>query len=77
MIEVSRILSGMEDSVSVEIGVTQNQIVFRLPKVTVVSRLIDGKFPNFEKVIPKEWSSPATFLTPRVGGISSMVAGAV
>jgi DNA polymerase-3 subunit beta len=56
MVEVSRIVGSLEDDDTVEIEATQNQIVFRLPEAMVVSRLIDGKFPNFEKVIPKEWS---------------------
>lgn len=63
MVEVSRILGNLEDGTAVEIGVTQNQIVFRLPDAIVVSRLIDGKFPNFEKVVPKEWSKRITVPT--------------
>ena len=63
MVEVSRILGGVEDATKLEIGATQNQIVFRLADVVVVSRLIDGKFPNFEKVVPKEWSKKITVPT--------------
>ncbi|MBW3624629.1 MAG: DNA polymerase III subunit beta [Armatimonadetes bacterium] len=63
MVEVSRILGNDVEGETLEIGVTQNQVVFRLPNVTVVSRLIDGKFPNFEKVIPKEWSKKITVST--------------
>jgi DNA polymerase-3 subunit beta len=63
MVEVSRIVGSLEENDRIEIGATQNQIVFRLPEIVVVSRLIDGKFPNFEKVIPKEWSKKITVPT--------------
>ena len=32
----------------------QNQIIFQLDKTTFVSRLIEGKFPNYDQVIPKD-----------------------
>ena len=39
-----------------EIGVVkkENQVLFDLGESFVVSRLIDGEFPNYEQVIPKE-----------------------
>lgn len=55
--EVSRILT---DDQSLEVAVTPNQVLFRLPTVTIVSRLIEGQFPNFERVIPKEYSKKIT-----------------
>lgn len=66
LVEVSRILGSSDEGDTIELGVTQNQVVFRLPDVTVVSRLIDGKFPNFEKVIPKEWSKKITVETDKL-----------
>ena len=32
----------------------ENQMAFQLDRVTLISRLIDGEFPNYEKVIPLE-----------------------
>ncbi len=32
----------------------QNQVIFQLNETTFVSRLIEGRFPNYEQVIPKE-----------------------
>jgi len=33
---------------------TQNQILFDLGETTIISRLIEGEYPNYEQVIPKE-----------------------
>ncbi len=32
----------------------ENQVAFRIDHVTLISRLIDGEFPNYEKVVPVE-----------------------
>ncbi|MBI3307102.1 MAG: DNA polymerase III subunit beta [Candidatus Omnitrophica bacterium] len=32
----------------------QNQVVFEVGETTIVSRLIEGHFPNYEQVIPKD-----------------------
>jgi len=37
-----------------QIGVTENQIVFQVKDTTLLSRLIGGTFPNYEQVIPKK-----------------------
>ncbi len=37
----------------------QNQIIFQLGTTTFVSRLIEGRFPNYEQVIPKEEKTTA------------------
>ena len=56
--ELSKVISdvgkGKEDEVIVEITATENQIKFVVDGVEIVSRLIEGQFPNYEQVIPKE-----------------------
>jgi DNA polymerase III subunit beta len=57
--EVSKILSevgkGKEnDDLTVEITSTENQVKFVVSGVEIISRLIEGQFPNYEQVIPKE-----------------------
>src|SRR5207249_5971786 len=37
----------------VKISVTENQVAFKLIDTVVISRLIDGHFPNYDQVIPK------------------------
>ncbi len=51
---VSDVGKGKEDEITVEITATDNQIKFVVDGVEIVSRLIEGQFPNYEQVIPKE-----------------------
>ena len=52
--ELLRLLSqekaGEEDQV--QAGVTDNQIAFQYKTTTLLSRLVEGSFPNYEQVIP-------------------------
>jgi len=49
--ELNRLLQEKEE---VEITKKENQVLFGLGETLIVSRLIDGEFPNYEQVIPKE-----------------------
>jgi len=49
--ELSRLLQ--EDG-EVKIAFDENQILFDLNDTVIISRLIEGDFPNYEQVIPKE-----------------------
>jgi DNA polymerase-3 subunit beta len=51
--ELSRIIGGVEEEL-LQINVTPNrsQVLFRLPNVQLVSRLIEGAFPNYQQIIP-------------------------
>jgi len=52
--DVSKGKEDKENEVIVEITATDNQIKFVVGGVEIVSRLIEGQFPNYEQVIPKE-----------------------
>lgn len=52
--ELGKILK--EDGV-IKIVELQNQILFHLDSTYVITRLIEGRFPNYEQVIPKEEST--------------------
>lgn len=54
--EIFRILSE-EEVDEVKLSATQNQIVFKLGSTIVSSRLIEGQFPNWEKIIPQQFVS--------------------
>ncbi|MHB1000561.1 MAG: DNA polymerase III subunit beta [Armatimonadota bacterium] len=56
--EVSRLLED-EDS-PVLISIADSQIKFLVNGVTIASRLIEGQFPNFERVIPTEYHRKLT-----------------
>jgi len=38
---------------TIKISVTENQVAFKINETVIISRLIDGHFPNYEQVIPK------------------------
>ena len=49
--ELNRIL---EDEGDVKIIFSENQVKFELKNIIIISRLIEGDFPNYEQVVPKE-----------------------
>lgn len=51
--ELMRILDASEES-EVEFSISESQAVFRTPSVRVISRVIDGQFPDYRRVIPKD-----------------------
>ncbi len=53
IMELGKILNRAEEE-EVELSVTKNQVLFVVGDVQLMSRLIEGKFPPYEKVIPKE-----------------------
>jgi DNA polymerase-3 subunit beta len=58
--ELSRVLSDTDDPVDIVLSPTRNQILFHLEGIDVVSRLIDGQFPNYQQVLPKGFTTKAT-----------------
>ena len=50
--EVGRMLEDEDTPVSV--AISENQIKFDVNGVSVVSRLIEGQFPNYERIIPQQ-----------------------
>jgi DNA polymerase-3 subunit beta len=57
--ELSRILSDVDDPVDIVLSPTRNQIIFHLEGIDLVSRLIDGQFPNYQQVLPKGFTTKA------------------
>jgi DNA polymerase-3 subunit beta len=59
--EVARILSAIDtaNDGAVDITVTPNksQVLFHMNDVDVVSRLIEGSFPNYQQIIPKNYKT--------------------
>jgi len=51
VIELSKLLSDSDDLVKLELA--EKQIRISLPDVTLTSKIIDGKFPDYDRVIPK------------------------
>lgn len=50
VIEIMRVLGASED---VQIAITENQFVLQMPNFVMTARLIEGQFPNWEAVVPR------------------------
>jgi len=50
--ELSRILADTDEPVDLVISPARNQVLFHLDAIDLVSRLIDGQFPNYQQVVP-------------------------
>jgi DNA polymerase-3 subunit beta len=48
--ELSRIAGGVD---AIELGMQDNQIVFRAGETTLTTRRIDGQFPNYRQLLPE------------------------
>lgn len=51
--ELARVLSVVETD-EIEIVIIENQVMFDLGETTIVSRVIEGKYPDYAQIIPKE-----------------------
>ncbi len=50
--EVSRILGDQDEPIEIMVTPNRSQVLFHLSSVDLVSRLIEGTFPNVQQVIP-------------------------
>ncbi len=51
--EISKIIDKVEDK-EIEISCSSSRICFKFSKLILTSKLIDGNFPNYDRVIPKD-----------------------
>ncbi len=51
---INELLKILEEEGEVKILLEKNQIIFDFGDIYIISRLIEGHFPNYEQVIPKE-----------------------
>jgi len=47
-------IHGLNSGDDVTLGIARTQIVFQIGNLTVFSRLLEGKFPDYEKVLPDD-----------------------
>lgn len=52
ILELSRLLSSSEDMV--ELAISPNSLQVTLPEIRFTSKLIDGRFPDYTRVLPEE-----------------------
>lgn len=55
--ELTRLLGDQEESVEVTVTPNRNQVLFHLSTTDLVSRLIEGTFPNVQQIIPTRFST--------------------
>jgi DNA polymerase-3 subunit beta len=54
---LAQVLRMAEDAESeIEVGIGASQARFATPTVTILSKLIDGPYPNYENVVPKDFA---------------------
>lgn len=59
LVELARIVGDGEDPVEMTITPSGGQVLFHTGNVDLVSRLIDGKFPDYARIIPKQYNTRA------------------
>ena len=55
LIEINKIILDSFDLV--QIGIAKNQALFEIENCKIVTRLLDGEFLNYSKVIPEKWET--------------------
>lgn len=68
LLELGRIIT--EEDNAVKIAIEEGQIFFEVNGTTLVSRLINGKYPDYKHIMPKEFET-------RVVGEKGMIQGAI
>ncbi len=58
--ELARLLEGAEEDPVTIAMLKDHQLLFRFGEITILSRLIDGQFPQYESVIPAPVSTTLT-----------------
>ena len=73
VLELNRLLADNDEPLSIELA--PNQVRFQFGHISLVSKLIDGKFPDYERVIPATLKNVVTL--NRAALLQSMVRAAI
>lgn len=58
--ELLRVLSNIHSSENeIKIYLSENQILFDFDSINIISRLINGNYPDYEEIIPKKYNTEA------------------
>lgn len=68
VMELGKILSRAEDK-DVEVNISKNQALFIVGDVRLMSRLIEGKFPPYGKIIPKSTKTKLEVLSEDLANV--------
>lgn len=59
-VEIMRIFDMVDDDIT--LSIEDNQIALRAGNIYLTSRIIDGTFPDYKQIVPKEFTSKAVVL---------------
>jgi len=67
LVELGRISGEQKEPIAITVTPTRNQVLFQLTDIVLVSQLIDGNFPDYRQIIPRDRTThtvvdTATFL---------------
>jgi len=74
--ELLRILGSFKDSASlsqlneISIYISENQIMFVLDNIELISRLVEGQYPDYQQIIPTQSNTVATINTSELIGVT-------
>ena len=54
---IQELLKTLQEQGGVDIKLTKNQVIFQINNTTIISRLIEGEFPNYQQAIPAKADS--------------------
>jgi len=57
LLELARIIGDADGNVEVTVTPSGGQVLFHTENMDLVSRLIDGKYPDFERIIPANYAT--------------------
>ncbi len=60
IIEIMRVFDGVSGDITISFN--KNQVSFSMPGIHITSRVIDGVFPDYEQILPKDFVSNAVVL---------------
>lgn len=60
IVEILRVIEGISGDMVVRLN--KNQISFSVADIYITSRIVDGNFPDYRQIIPKEYTTEATML---------------
>lgn len=55
VIELIKLLNDSDEEVTIEIG--QNQVKFSFSNIVMISKIVEGKFPDYNKVVPNNYQN--------------------
>lgn len=72
LMELSKIISKAEAK-ELTVHISKNQVLFSIDGVELISRLIEGKFPDYDKIIPHDEKTKIEFSTDEMSMVLKRV----